>query len=99
MRCSRTGPRLRTGKKVRAPTMTTVETRRVVKSGVVTGNVPADSGTVFFLARLPAMAMMGITAKKRPKSVANPVETLYQGVLTLRPTKAEPLLPVADVKA
>src|SRR5260221_551383 len=93
------GPRLRTGKKVSAPTMRTVETRSVEKSGVVTGKVPADSATDFFCARLPAIARIGTTAKKRPRSIATASELLYQFVFELMPLKAEPLLPAAEVPA
>src|SRR5579863_10232431 len=79
--------------------MRTVETRSVLKSGVVTGKVPADSGTVFFCARFPAIARIGITAKNLPKSIATPVAELYQSVLGLRPANADPLLPAAEVNA
>src|SRR5215471_8862959 len=98
-RCSRIGPRLRTGKNVRAPTMSTVETSSVEKSGVVTGKVPADSAMDFFWARFPAMAKIGMTAKKRPRSIATASELLYQEVLALIPANPEPLLPVAEVYA
>src|SRR4030088_412628 len=55
-RCSRMGPRLSAGKKVRAPTMGFTPTSSTLNNGVVTGNVPSEGGTYFFLARLPAMA-------------------------------------------
>ena len=70
-----------------------------VNSGVVTGNVPSDGGTYFFCARLPAMASMGMIMKKRPTSMVMPIVVSYQGVLTVRPPKAEPLLPAPEVKA
>ena len=62
----------------------------------VTGNVPADSGTVFFLARLPAMASTGMIMKNRPSSWATAVLVLYHMVFTFRPPNAEPLLPVDE---
>ena len=43
------------------------------------------------------MARIGITAKKRPRSIVTASELLYQGVLALMPAKAEPLLPAAEV--
>src|SRR6185369_3331702 len=52
-RCSRIGPRLSTGKNVRAPRMTITLVSRPVNSGVFTGNVPGEGGTLFFLARFP----------------------------------------------
>jgi hypothetical protein len=37
--------------------------------------------------------------RKRPISIAVPMLTLYQLVFAFRPPNAEPLLPVAEVKA
>ena len=90
------GPRLRAGKKVRAPTMTMVATSKPEKSPPVTGKVPTDSGTIRFFARLPAIASTGIIMKKRPSSWATPVLVLYHMVLTLKPPNADPLLPAED---
>ncbi len=47
------GPRLMAGKKVRAPTMMTVPTRRRVKVTPETGKLPALTGMVFLAARRP----------------------------------------------
>ena len=91
------GPRLSAGKNVNAPTIMTVHTSKIVKSGPVTGKVPTDSGVIFFLARFPAMARIGITMKKRPKSITSAVLVLYQSVLAFRPANAEPLFPADDV--
>jgi hypothetical protein len=66
---------------------------------VVTGNVPAEAGTVFFFARLPAIASMGMIMKNRPTSIVNPPAVLYQGVLPLMPPNAEPLFPADDVNS
>src|SRR5208282_188588 len=96
-RCSSTGPRLRAGKNVSAPTIRITDTSRTVNRGVVTGNVPAEAGTVFFFARLPAIASMGMIMKNRPTSIVNPPAVLYQGVLPLMPPNAEPLFPADDV--
>lgn len=62
-RCSTIGPKLNTGKKVKAPTMTITLTRSVVNNGDVTGNVPKEGGTVFLRARFPAIASIGIIMK------------------------------------
>src|SRR5215469_6095460 len=98
-KCSRIGPRLRAGKNVRAPTIKIVETNKPENRAPVTGKVPTDSGTVFFLARLPAMAMIGMIMKNRPRSCAVPVVVLYQSVLALMPPNAEPLFPVEETYA
>ena len=70
-----------------------------MKSGPVTGKVPADSGTFFLAASEPAIPRIGISMKKRPKNMSNPSVVLYQSVLAFRPAKAEPLLPAPDSKA
>src|ERR1700730_5782686 len=98
-RCSRMGPRLRAGKKVRAPTITMVATSNPANSPPVTGNVPTDSGTILFLARLPAIASTGMIMKKRPRSWATPVLVLYHLVFAFKPANADPLLPADDTYA
>ena len=55
-----------------APTIRMTLIRSTTKSGVVTGNVPADSGAIRFSARNPASASIGTFIAKRPISVANP---------------------------
>ena len=84
---------------MRAPTITIVDTNKPAKRPPVTGKVPAYSGTVFFLARLPAMAMIGIIMKNRPSSCARAVVVLYQLVFAFRPANADPLFPVDEVYA
>ncbi len=96
-KCSTIGPKLRAGKKVNAPTMTITLTSNVVNSGVVTGNVPNDGGTIFLRARLPAMASIGMIIMKRPISIVTPIVVLYQRVFAEMPAKAEPLFPAASV--
>jgi hypothetical protein len=91
------GPRLRAGKNVSAPTIKMVDTSSVANSGPVTGKVPSEGGAVFFLARFPAMARMGMIMKNRPNSCAAAVLVLYQRVFAFRPPNAEPLFPVEDV--
>ena len=68
----RSGPSEKAGKKVNAPTIRITPTSRKLKSGPVTGNVPADSGTFFLAASEPAMPRIGISMKKRPKNMSNP---------------------------
>lgn len=93
------GPRLRTGKNVSAPTIRMTLISSTVKSGVVTGNVPSEGGTVFFFARLPAIANIGMIIKNRPTNIAAPIVELYQSVFADIPANADPLLPVPDVNA
>ena len=76
-KCSTIGPRLSAGKNVSAPTITITPTSSVVNSGVVTGNVPSDSGIRFLRLRLPAIASGGMIMKKRPKSIVRPSVVLY----------------------
>src|SRR5262245_36732882 len=77
-KCSTIGPRLRAGKNVSAPTITTTLTSNVVNRGVVTGNVPNDGGTWFLLARFPATASIGMIIMNRPMRIAIPCVVLYQ---------------------
>src|SRR4029077_11813741 len=93
------GPRLRAGKNVSAPTIRITPIKSTVKSGVVTGNVPGDGGTYFLPARLPAMASIGMIIKNRPASMVTARVVSYQGVLTVNPPKADPLLPAPETKA
>src|SRR5882724_9735000 len=72
-KCSTIGPRLSAGKKVSAPTITITQTSSVVNSGVVTGNVPKEGGTIFLRARFPAMPSIGMIIMNRPTSVVMPM--------------------------
>src|SRR5713101_8140388 len=93
------GPRAKAGKKVSAPTMITTLTRSTAKSAPLVGKVPRLAGTTFLPTREPAIARAGTIIKNRPISTVRPRLTLYQGVLALRPAKAEPLLPAASLYA
>ena len=55
---------------------------------------PPWTGIFFLAARLPAAASKGIRNRKRPIRIARPIVRSYQGVLTVIPAKALPLLPV-----
>ncbi len=52
------------------------------------------TGTFFFAARLPAAASSGIRNRNRPINCASPSVRSYQGVFTVIPANALPLLPV-----
>jgi hypothetical protein len=75
-KCSTTGPSERAGKNVSAPTITITPTSRLTNSGPWVGKVPAETGTSFFCARLPAAASKGIIIRKRPNSMAIPIVVL-----------------------
>ena len=90
------GPNERAGKKVNAPTIRTVPTRRPEKSGPDTGKLPLVAAARFLRPRLPASASAGMIMMKRPTSIAMPMVVLYQYVLAVRPAKALPLLPVPE---
>src|ERR1700679_3438572 len=98
-RCSRIAPKLSDAKNVSALTISTTKTSRELNSGVVTGKVPADSGTNFLSPSLPALSRICNTAKNRTNRVVNPIVVLYQSVLPLNPANPDPLFPVPDVYA
>ena len=88
-----------TGRKFNAPMSSTVPMSRMTKVPPDTGNVPTLGGAIFFCTSEPASAMMGTIIRKRPMSMAKPSVVVYQGVFAVRPAKALPLLPVAELKA
>src|ERR1700746_3960621 len=98
-KCSRIGPKLNAGKNVSAPTIRITPIRSTVNSGVVTGNVPSEGGTYFLPAGFPAIASIGMIIRKRPARMVKQMVVSYQGVFTVNPQKAEPLLPAPDVNA
>ncbi len=59
IRCSTIGPSASAGKKVSAPTSTTVPASSETNSGPCVGSVPAVAGTSFFAASEPAIARIG----------------------------------------
>ena len=67
-----------------------------MKSGPSVGKVPGEGAAFLFAASDPAIARIGFAWAKRPKNIATPVVTLYQGVLALSPANAEPLSATLD---
>ena len=59
----------------------------------VIDGLQADVVTLALQGDIDQIAKAGTIIKKRPASMVRPRLTLYQGVLALRPAKAEPLLP------
>ena len=75
-KCSKRGPRVKTGKKVSAPVIITTVTSMATKSGLAVGKVAIFSGTVFLEANEPAIARAGIIVANLPTSIARAVERL-----------------------
>ena len=90
------GPRASAGKKLSAPTSSTMRMSRNTKRASWVGSVPALTATAFFSAREPAMARVAHRGTKRTNSITRPMDTFKKGVLALKPAKAEPLLPPAE---
>src|SRR5262245_32069238 len=93
-KCSTIGPSDNAGKNVKAPTTITVATSKPTNNGPWVGKVPAEVGTTFLFARLPAIASAGMMKRNRPKSMHRPPVRSYHGVLTARPPNALPLFSV-----
>src|SRR3954466_2909832 len=93
------GPSASAGKKVRPPMIRITPTTRPTNSPPVVGNVPADGGMDFLAASEPAIAIAGTIMKNRPTNIPLGGVRLKKKVLPVSPAKAEPLLPVAEVKA
>ena len=60
---------------------------------------PGDGGGFYALVPLPASTHTAAMGMKRFASISKPNTTLIIGVLALKPAKADPLLPPADVAA
>ena len=71
-KCSSIGPSENTGKKVKAPTITTTLTSMMTKSALVLGKVDASVATLPFAANDPAMAIAGIMVINLPINIARP---------------------------
>lgn len=62
-KCSTTGPSGSAGMKVSAPTINTVPIKRPTNSGAWVGRLPTPDGTIFFAAKLPAIANTGTASQ------------------------------------
>ena len=74
----------------------TVPTTRMMKNGLVTGKVAVVIGTIFLLARDPAMARAVNIVEYRPIAIPTTMVKLKKGVLVVRPAAGEPLLTHMD---
>ena len=70
---------------------------RTVKSGVVTGKVPGDGGDELLRGEIAGDGEHRDDHEEAADEHGDAERVLYQCVLALRPAKAEPLLPVAEV--
>src|ERR1019366_6985837 len=98
-KCSTTGPSARAGKYWSRYRMTMTPSSSPTNKGPSVGKVPAEAGAFFLAAKEPAKASTGITWAKRPRTVAGRSVVLNQGVLPLRPARAEPLFALVEAKA
>ena len=62
-------------------------------------SVPALTATFGRVHKLPASTSVAASGMKRFASISKPSTTLIIGVLPLKPAKADPLFPPADVAA
>ena len=90
------GPRESAGKKLSAPTMSTMRMSRNTNMALHVERVPAPAATLFFAAMLPPMTRAATMGTNRTKSIARPRLVLRKGVSQPMPAKAEPLLPPAE---
>lgn len=90
------GPSASAGKKLRAPTKSTINISKNTNIAFVVDKVPDVVAILLFLARLPAMARVPIIGKNLAKSITRPNDTFRNIVFPLKPANAEPLLPPHD---
>src|SRR5437868_13336422 len=97
--CSTRGPSERTGRNVRAATISTTPITSTTKSGVCVGNVPADGGTGRLRTSTPASARVGMIRKNRPTNMVTASAVFIHAVFAVIPANAELLLLPAEVNA
>ena len=90
------GPNASAGKKLKAPISRTININKNTNMPLQVDKVPALVATVFFLARLPAIAIVASIGRNLTKSITSPMVTFRNGVLALKPANADPLLPPAE---
>ena len=93
------GPSANAGKKLSAPTKSTMKINKNTNIAFVVERVPAVAAILFLAARLPAIANVPMSGKKRAKSMASPSEMFKKAVFALKPANAEPLFPPAEENA
>ena len=83
--CSAIGPNVKAGKKDNAAIINITANIIMPNVAVSVFNVPADSGTNFLLANIPAMATGPIIGKKRPRDIIMPVLTFQKMLFAVSP--------------
>ena len=96
-KCSAIGPKVNAGKNESAATITITAKIITPKVPVSVFNVPADSGTNFLLARIPAIATGPIIGRKRDTKITKPVLTFQKMLFAVSPLIADPLFAATDV--
>src|SRR4051812_18228043 len=91
------GPNASAGKKLSATTIAITANVIIPNVAVSVFNVPALSGTYFFLASIPAMATGPIMGKKRDNSITIPQVIFQNGTPSPKPSKPLPLLADEEV--
>ena len=84
-KCSAIGPSVKAGKKDKAATITITANIITPKVPVSVFNVPADSGTNFLLAKIPAIATGPIIGRNRAMKITMPVLTFQKMLLAVKP--------------
>ena len=84
-KCSAIGPKVNAGKNDSAATMMITANIITPKVPVSVFNVPADSGTNFLFARIPAIATGPMIGRKRDTKITKPVLTFQKILLAVRP--------------
>ena len=84
-KCSAIGPNVNAGRNDSAATITITAKIITPKVPVSVFKVPADSGTNFLLARIPAIATGPMIGKKRDMKITKPVLTFQNMLLAVSP--------------
>ena len=91
------GPKVNVGKKDNAAMINITAKTISPKVGVSAFKVPALSGTCFFEARIPAMAMGPMIGRNLESNKTTPVVIFHHGLLSPSPSKPLPLFAAEEV--
>ena len=93
------GPSVNAGKKLNAARINITANTIIPNVPVSVFNVPALSGTYFFLASMPAMATGPMIGRNLASNITTPQAIFQKGVLSPRPSKPLPLLADEEVNS
>ena len=91
------GPSEMAGKNVSPPMIKMTPITRPTNIPLSVRNVPSDSGTTFFAASAPPMREAGNHDRETAEQHVDCANDVVEGLLPVRPPKAEPLLLPWDV--